>query len=186
MQENFADAAGDFEQIQLRQGIALSLQDMQEHQAELAESRRVVQRRRNTMGYERVDVDGDGNCFFVSLAYSAELPMTHEALWSEVCSYLKTFKQQFSQWFDDHFATFEEYVAHLSRPSSYADDLCCMAAAHLLLRPLKVVTDLDDPNPVFTYEPPNAVSSEAWGPEVVLGYYLKGRHYEGTHAKREA
>lgn len=51
----FQKSAEDFEQAQLRMGLALSLEDMQEHHEQLKRSRALVTKRLASEGYERID-----------------------------------------------------------------------------------------------------------------------------------
>ena len=121
----------------------------------------------------------DGNCFFISLAYTAGLPLSHQDLRQEICTYLRTFPNVFAQWRDTYFKSYEDYVLNLERDGVYADDLCCMAASHLLLRPLRIISDCSG-DYTFDFEPPETIDRSAWGHPVVLAFYLKGRHYEAT------
>ena len=57
--------------------------------------------------------------------------------------------------------------------------------AHLLLRPLRVITDIAGQG-VIEFFPPNSIAPTAWGPPLVLAYYLKGRHYEATQPQEVA
>ena len=54
-----------------------------------------------------------------------------------------------------------------------------MAASHLLLRPLRIISYCSG-DYTFDFEPPETVDRSAWGHPVVLAFYLKGRHYEAT------
>lgn len=71
-------------------------------------------------GYERLDTAVEGNCFFIALAFLAELPLGHDALPAEVCNYLRTFPREFGPWFDTHWTTYNEYLRNLSRDGVYA------------------------------------------------------------------
>ncbi|CAJ1461441.1 unnamed protein product [Effrenium voratum] len=86
----------------------------------LAESRSLVSKRLAAWGYERLDTAAEGNCFFIALAFSAELPLGHDALPAEVCNYLRTFPREFGPWFDTHWTTYNEYLRNLSRDGVYA------------------------------------------------------------------
>ena len=51
------------------------------------------------------------------------------------------------------------------------------AAAHLFLRPVQVIGE--NPEIDRKFLPPESVSEEIWGPEVVLAY-VAWNHYEAT------
>ena len=124
------------------------------------------------------DADGrdSGGASVFSSCDLASLSSVALESFEEVCRYLATFPELFASWFDTYWGTFDEYIRHLRRDGSYADDLCCVAASHLLLRPLRVITDIAGQG-VIEFFPPNSIAPTAWGPPLVLAYYLKGRHY---------
>ena len=52
--------------------------------------------------------------------------------------------------------------------------------AHLMLRPIHLVSDIDDYRQPLVINPPATICSDAWGPAVVVGW--RDRHYEATQA----
>ena len=61
---------------------------------------------------------------------------------------------------------------------SWGDDLTLTAAAHLLLKPIRIVSDLDIEE-FREFHPPSSISPECWGPCITLAY-LQFSHYEAT------
>lgn len=175
----FQKSAEEFDEAQVKMGVELSLKDMQEHAEQLQASRALVAQRLRQEGCERIDTEADGNCFFISLSYTAGLEISPQSLRAEVCAYLRSFPQTFSDWFDTFFKSYDDYVRNLSRDGVYADDLCCLASAHLLLRPLRIISDMPDDH-IVEFNPPASIDPSACGPPVTLAFYLKGRHYEAT------
>ena len=105
--------------------------------------------------------------------------MFHINIYIYIYTCVRTFPNVFAQWRDTYFKSYEDYVLNLERDGVYADDLCCMAASHLLLRPLRIISDCSG-DYTFDFEPPETIDRSAWGHPVVLAIYLKGRHYEAT------
>ena len=84
-------------------------------------------------------------------------------------------------WFDTHFQSYDADLAAMSRESTYGDDLCVQAAAHLMMRPIHVISDISDEAYSETiFSPPRSIAEAAWGFPVVVACYVKGRHYEAT------
>ena len=82
----------------------------------------------------------------------------------------------FMEGFDD----FEAYVRNMRQDGSWGDHLTLVAAAHLMMRPIRVITDTThEESCVIQINPPEMVSDEAWGPPLVIIHYGE-HHYEGT------
>ena len=120
------------------------MQDNVEMEKYFEESRRVLTRQLGSKGLERLDVPHDGNCLFVSLCFSAGLALEHSKLRAEIVAYLRGFGSEFKPWFDTHFQSYDADLAAMSRESTYGDDLCVQAAAHLMMRPIHVISDIAD------------------------------------------
>ena len=60
------------------------------------------------------------------------------------------------------------------------------AASHLFLRPIKVISgDTEsDAECVRVFDPPECVSRDLWGPEIVVGH-LTWNHFEATGPLQE-
>ena len=50
-----------------------------------------------------------------------------------------------------------------------------------MLRPIHVVSDVDDYRQLLVINPPATICSDAWGPPVVVGNW-RDKHYEATQA----
>ena len=71
------------------------------------------------------------------------------------------------------------------KDGSYGDELTLQAASHLFLRPIKVIFgDTEESESVHVFFPPECVSHDLWGPEIVVGY-LTWYHFEATGPLQE-
>lgn len=122
----------------------MSWQDNAEVEKYFSESRQLLNERLKSKGLQRLDTPHDGSCLFVSLCFSAGLALDHSKLREQIVAYLRMFASGFKPWSDNRFQSYEAYLAHMSRESSYGDDLCVQAAAHLMMRPVYVVSDMED------------------------------------------
>ena len=60
--------------------------------------------------------------------------------------------------------------------------MCVTAAAHLLWRPIVIITDsAHEDSGVIKVTPPSELAPETWGTPIHVAYYLD-RHYEATEA----
>ena len=50
----------------------------------------------------------------------------------------------FNSWFGGHVEDFKSYCSHMSRDGSLSAEVTLAAAAHLLLRPIRIVSDNQD------------------------------------------
>ena len=81
--------------------------------------------------------------------------------------------QTFSELFDTFYKSYDDYIRNLSRDGVYADDSCCLASAHLLLRPLRIISDM--PNDYIVEFNPASIHPSARGPPVTLAFLPKGK-----------
>ena len=177
----FADACSSWDDEQMQLACARSLEDNADLEKYFSESRQLLNERLKSKGLQPLDTPHDGSCLFVSLCFSAGLALDHSKLREEIVAYLPKFASEFKHWFDNHFQSYEAYLAHMARESTYGEDWCVQAAAHLMMRPVHVLSDMEDhaySESVFT--PPASIAEAAWGSPVVVVCYVKGRHYEAT------
>ena len=80
--------------------------------------------------------------YLSAYAFQRDWPLDHSKLRQDVVAYLRRFQTQFKDWFDNRFRSFD--LSHLARESSYGDDLCVQASAHLVIRAIHVLTDMED------------------------------------------
>ena len=83
------------------------------------------------------------DCQFIALCYSGGIPVSHEHLRREICDYLIAMEEIFAPHFDSRWPTYAAYVQNMRQDGSWGDDLTLTAAAHLLLKPIRIVSDLD-------------------------------------------
>ena len=131
MQDMFDAARQSWDQQQIDLALKLSLQESSEQAARRAASLRLVDRRLKQESLKRIPVTADGDCLFTAAAWSAGIAMDPFALRQEVVSYLKTFPEMFSEWFDVRWSSYDQYLTALSRKGCWGDALCCMALSHL-------------------------------------------------------
>ena len=169
----------------MRLAIHESMAESQEHFEAIQASRARLAERLRPMNLERLDTEADGNCQFIALAWSAEAPIDHATLRLQIVQYLQSMESLFSGWFDRHWQDYQSYLQHMLKDGSYGDELTLQAASHLFLRPIKVISgDTEESESVRVFCPPECVSRDLWGPEIVVGY-LAWNHFEATGPLQE-
>ena len=123
---------------------------------------------RNKEGLERIPTTRDGKCQFLAFCFSASIPVDHHRLRTEIVGYMQTLPELFGDWFDNHFQDYQSYCSHMARDGSWGDEVTLQAAAHLMMRPTRVISDIEDADREFS--PPQVVSEDVWGPPVCLAY----------------
>ena len=114
---------------------------------------------------QRLDTIADGNCLYVALAFSCGLPIQPEHLRREICAYILHMKDFFLPWMDtSRFENFEAYVSHMETDGAYGDELSLQSAAHLFVRPIRVIGE--DPEKDRLFQPPESISADCWGAPV--------------------
>ena len=78
----------------------------------------------------------------------------------------------------DFRSAFRGGPSEMSRPQSWGDELTLCASAHLLPRPILVLSDQEHEHE-RRFEPPPLIHSSVWGPEVYV-VHLNNNHYEAT------
>ena len=106
------------------------------------------------------------------------IQISHQHLRREICDYLIAMEEIFAPHFDSRWPTYAAYVQNMRQDGSWGDDLTLTAAAHLLLKPIRIVSDLDIEE-FRELHPPSSISPECWGPCITLAY-LQFSHYEAT------
>ena len=115
-----------------------------------------------------------------AIAFAAGVPLTHDVLRHEICTYLRSMETMFGSWIELRFPDYASYVDEMSKCGAYGDDITLMAAAALFLRPVWVVgPDTESHEGIRKFNPPTNVSVEAWGHPIVLGF-VDWCHYEAT------
>ena len=75
---------------------------------------------------------------------------------------------------------YEAYCQQMAEDGTWGDELTLLGAAHLLRRPILLVTDSSD-NKAYCREinPPNIIAKSLWGPALKLACFLD-RHFDAT------
>lgn len=88
----------------------------------------------------------------------------------------------FLPWMDtSRFENFEAYVSHMETDGAYGDELSLQSAAHLFVRPIRVIGE--DPEKDRLFQPPESISADCWGAPVFLSY-VAFNHFEATEPLR--
>ena len=167
------------EAADLAEGKRRSLEMDGEIAAKRRRSLQILSERLGQRGLERTETVGEGDCVFIALVESAGLSVTHAELRAQICNHLADLPELFSGFVAEQF---EEYVAYMRLAGSWGDHLCLVAAAHLLHRPIHVVSDHSlEEKCEIVITPPETIAREAWGEPVVVAHHTE-RHYETTVA----
>ena len=182
------DAAGDamtkWEKSMVELAKQTSLQDVQRDQERAALRLAVVEPRLRSCGYTRAETAADGNCQLTAIVQTAGLPMEPFAFRQAVVSYLRPLGDFFAGLMEGKFhGNYEGYLNFMSMDGSWGDHLTLVAASHLLMTPLRVVTDSASPDPaayIVEVTPPDIIAEDAWGAPIYLVNYMD-KHFESTH-----
>ena len=178
-------AMKSWEQSQLDLAIQLSEEENKELQHRMEHSYRRVDTRLAAMGLRRVPVPALGNCQFDSLIYTAEIPMTSMELRKFISQYLQPLARLFGGRMEGQFhGRYGAYCANLAKDGVWGDELSLLGAAHILQRPIVVVTDsLSENEFCRQISPPALIDESLWGQKVVLASILD-RHFDATEPSR--
>ena len=169
----------DQEAAQVAQAIQNSLEDNEEAQQKLKRSMALLAPRLRMRNIRRVDTQALGDCQFIAVAMSGKLDIHHESLRQQVCDYLEALPATFQEIFKD-FAQFTAYVQRMRKSCTWGDHLTLLAMAHLLLRPICVITDsTHEEVSVMEILPPETIAQAAWGEPIWIVLYGE-KHYEAT------
>ena len=92
--------------------------------------------------------------------------------------YIRHLRAQFApRWHG--FSNFEAYLRYMSSLGNWGDEVALQTVANIMLRPIHIVSDVDDYQSPLILEPQAPISADAWGEPIVLANWLD-RHYEAT------
>ena len=93
------------------------------------------------LGLEACETVADGSCQFLSVCFTAGIPVDPADFQSQCVNYLRHLPHLFTEKINAKFASFEAYLQNMSRPSTWGDELTLQAAACLLLTCIRVLSD---------------------------------------------
>ena len=73
----------------------------------------------------------------------------------------------------------EQYIGYMRDPFGWGDECTLAAMAHILQRPIHVVTSHESAGYMRIVDPPSSVARSMWGFPIVVALYGEA-HYEGT------
>jgi hypothetical protein len=161
--------------------IARTLQENEELRQRMERSLGQIDRRLAEMKLRRVPVPPYGNCQFEAIKVTAQLPIGVSDLRMSIVQYLRPLSRFFAERMEGQFkGRYEAYCQNLEKDGTWGDELSLLGAAHLLRRPVVLVTDSSD-NEAYCRDinPPNIIAKSLWGPPIWLACCLD-RHFDAT------
>ena len=108
------------------------------------------------------------------------MTIEHHQLRQQVCDYMAQYPDWFAGFADGPFRGFDAYLNYMRRDNAWGDHLTLVAVAHLLLRPVHVVSDhVRDENHFTVIPPPGFLAPACFGEPVVLAHWGE-KHDEKT------
>ena len=130
-----------------------------------------------------VDTAGDGDCLFNAVRETVDLLVIMRELRNQICDCVSANSRFFQSSCVGGTAGLERHVQRTREAGTWATGIEVAAAAHLLLRPLHLVTDnVADAGSTLVTEPPEVIAASAWGDPIYLAHFLQW-HFEGTVAR---
>ena len=163
--------------------MQLSLAENAEAAKKRSDSRAKLAPRLKELGLEALDTIADGSCQFLSICFTAGIPVDPADFRSQVVNFLRQLPQLFADKISSTFTSFEAYLQTMSRPSTWGDELTLQAASCLLLTPIRVLSD-SEVEPERRFTPPPTIAQEVWGKEIVI-CHIGNNHYEATGSLAE-
>ena len=158
--------------------LSLSVQENEDLKKKRQASRRKVEKLLREEGLEPVETQADGTCQFLAVLYSAGIALDPFRLRQQTVDYLRTLPGLFAAKIESRFPNFSAYLDTMSLPHTWGDELTLAAMAHLMLRPIEVVSDSEiESRRIF--QPPPTISEECWGPKVTI-CHIGQNHFEAT------
>ena len=172
------EAAERWEKDQMAMALSLSVQENEELQKKRRVSRKKLEELLRPDGLEPVETQADGTCQFLAVLFSGGVALDPMRLRQQVVDYLRTLPSLFEDKIDTRFASFSAYLDTMSLPTTWGDELTLAAMAHLMLRPIEVVSDAElEPRRLF--QPPAMISEECWGSKITI-CHTGQNHFEAT------
>ena len=121
-----------------------------------------------------------GNCQFEALVHAAQVPLSPSQLRFAVVQYLRPLGALFGDRMESCFAgRYQAYCDNLLKDGVWGDDLTLLASAHILRRPIVIITDSASDNYAREICPPQIIDKSCWGQNIFVTCNLD-RHFDST------
>ena len=158
-----ADAMSAWERSQVELALQRSVDDDEEARQQAAQGIARVEPRLRRLSLVRTETEALGNCQFAALTQTAGLSLTPHEFRQQVVDYLRPLGDLFGEKMEGRFhGNYEGYLHYMATDCSWGDSLTRIAAAHLLMRPIVLVTDSASDQEVVI-NPPDILAQECWG-----------------------
>jgi len=178
-----AEAMSAWEKSQVELALEQSLAENVAVQAQAAENAKLLDARLERMSYRRGEIAGDGNCQFAAICNSGQIPMTASQLRSQAVAYLRPLARFFVDRMENEFRErYGAYLKWMAEEGTWGDHLTLLASAHVLRRPITVVTtSASEKESEYCLEilPPSMIARQLWGPRIVICAVLD-RHFDAA------
>ncbi len=159
------------EELDIEEAVRWSVREQARMRTRLARSLETLERRLAARKLRRVPTAGTGACLFHAVIESGSVLVAPARLRAEAVGYMKRLPEWFAGSVSGPFAGFAEYLEYMEKPSSWRDHLVVVAISHLLMRPVRIVTDSTlESTAVTVVEPPSVVAETSWGPPILIAY----------------
>ena len=177
------NAMSAWEKSQVELAIELSQAESQELRQQEERSNEVLDARCAARGLKRVCVPPLANCLFEAIVHAAMVPLTAKQLRLAVVDYLRPLGRLFGPSMESRFAgRYQDYCDQMSRDGVWGDQLCLVAAAHILPRPIWVITDsaaVEESGYISKICPPPIIAESTWGPQITVTARMD-KHFDST------
>ena len=158
------------------------MEENEEVLAEIRASNDLIDRRLQRQGRQRLVVQGDGKCQFAAVLASAQLDMTVGQLRERVAAYLAPLGQRFREKLEERFQESGASISNnISKDGSWGDPFILLAMAHVLRRPIVVITDsvecVDSAQHTSTVELPDVLHPDTLGSPIHVTLRMD-RHFD--------
>ena len=183
VREPAQDAMASWEQALMDIAVQRSLEENQELKERLARSNALLDARVARLGLRRVATDPFGDCQFLAVIHSAQLPLSAQQLRYRIVQYLKPLSGWFSDRMENQFrGRYAAWCSHMAQPGTWGCELTLLGASHVMRRPVRVITDSEaEDEQAYTrlLTPPPCIDESLWGQEVVVCVSMD-RHFDAT------
>ncbi|CAK0826222.1 unnamed protein product, partial [Prorocentrum cordatum] len=149
-------AAREADEVAKAKALSLAEMDKAAKHRQMLENR--VDPRLQALGLQRVPADGDGNCKSAAIMHASGLDVFALELRLQIVNAMEDFPGIFEGFHE--FDNYQSYLDYMRVPgTAWGDHLTLSAAAFLLTRPIRIVSDAaNDACSTYTIEPPPIMS----------------------------